>query len=29
MALLGRMLRCVPRPLFDAIVAGRKRKPRA
>lgn len=28
MALFSRVLRCLPRPLFDAAVAGRKRKPR-
>ncbi|MFO1302387.1 MAG: SDR family oxidoreductase [Burkholderiales bacterium] len=28
MALLGRALRCLPRPLFDRIVAKRARKPR-
>lgn len=28
MALLGRILRCVPRPIFDRAVAGRARKPR-
>ena len=28
MAWLGRVLRCVPRPLYDRVVAGRKRKPR-
>jgi short-subunit dehydrogenase len=28
MAVLGRILRSLPRPLYDAIVAGRKRKPR-
>ena len=29
MALLGRALRCLPRPLFDRIVAKRARKPRS
>lgn len=28
MALFGRVLRCLPRPLFDRAVAGRARKPR-
>ena len=28
MAWLGRVLRCVPRPLYDRVLAGRKRKPR-
>lgn len=28
MAWLGRVLRCVPRPLYDRLLAGRKRKPR-
>lgn len=28
MALFARLLRCVPRPLFDRAVAGRARKPR-
>lgn len=28
MALFGRLLRCVPRPIFDRAVAGRARKPR-
>ena len=28
MAVFGRLLRCVPRPLYDRLVAGRKRKPR-
>jgi short-subunit dehydrogenase len=28
MAVLGRILRCAPRALYDAAVAGRKRKPR-
>jgi short-subunit dehydrogenase len=28
MALLGKVLRCAPRALFDPAVAGRKRKPR-
>lgn len=28
MALAGRLLRALPRPLFDAALAGRKRKPR-
>ena len=28
MALFGRVLRCVPRPIFDRAVAGRARKPR-
>jgi NAD(P)-dependent dehydrogenase (short-subunit alcohol dehydrogenase family) len=28
MAWLGRVLRCMPRPLYDRVVAGRKRKPR-
>jgi short-subunit dehydrogenase len=28
MALVGRVMRCVPRALWDRVVAGRKRKPR-
>jgi NAD(P)-dependent dehydrogenase (short-subunit alcohol dehydrogenase family) len=28
MAWLGRVLRCVPRPIYDRAVAGRRRKPR-
>jgi len=28
MALLSRLLRWLPRPLYDAVIAGRKRKPR-
>ena len=28
MAWLGRALRCVPRPIYDRVLAGRKRKPR-
>jgi len=28
MAWVGRVLRCVPRPLYDRVLAGRKRKPR-
>ncbi|MCC6197606.1 MAG: SDR family oxidoreductase [Burkholderiales bacterium] len=28
MALLGKVLRCVPRPLFDRVAARRERKPR-
>ena len=28
MAWLGRVLRCVPRPIYDRVLAGRKRKPR-
>ncbi|MFO1395853.1 MAG: SDR family oxidoreductase [Burkholderiales bacterium] len=28
MAMLSRLLRVLPRPLYDAVIAGRKRKPR-
>jgi hypothetical protein len=28
MALVGRVLRMLPRPLFDRVVQNRKRKPR-